>query len=178
MTEFSLPRIEDLDVDDLALLPKQYRYELRAGNLVIMTSSTYWHKVVARRILLMLHATGENVLQDPGVLGDRPRDNRLPDLGVIVHLPPKMASYSNLPGSAFSLVIEIVSEPGNRKYIDNMIWYARRDIPEYWTVEQTGDLADCDALVHRHRLVPPAYLRESSLLLTELEAEYAQRAVR
>jgi Uma2 family endonuclease len=179
MTEFSLPRIEDLDGDDLASLPKQYRYELHQGSLVIMASSTYWHKVIARRILLMLHATGENVLQDPGVLGDRPRDNRLPDLGVIVHLPPKLASYSNLPGSAFSLVIEIVCEHSeNGEYTDKMIWYARQGIPEYWIVDQTGDLADGDALVHRHRLVPPAYLRESSLLLTELEAEYAQRAVR
>jgi hypothetical protein len=39
--------------------------------------------VIARRVLFMLHAAALDAFQDPGVLGDRPRDCRLPDVGVI-----------------------------------------------------------------------------------------------
>jgi Uma2 family endonuclease len=56
MTGLMLPPIEQPDVDDLASLPEGYRYELHEGNLVIMTPSSYWHKVIARRLLLMLQA--------------------------------------------------------------------------------------------------------------------------
>src|ERR1044072_2908549 len=110
MTDINLPPIEDLDVDDLASLPKEHRYELHEGNLVIMTPSTYWHKVMAQRLLIMLHAAGHMVLNDTGIRGDRPRDLRLPDLGVVINLPAELADFSNLPGSAFGMVIEIVSE--------------------------------------------------------------------
>jgi Uma2 family endonuclease len=88
-----------------------------------------------------------------------------------------MASYSNLPGSVYDLVVEIVSENSlNGEYTDKMDWYARRGIPEYWIVDQAPHRADGDALVQIHRLVTSggnvAYGRERSLLLSELEAEY------
>ena len=177
MTGFNWPKIEELDVEDLLTLPEGYRYELHAGNLVIMTPSTYWHKAMAGRLLIMLHTAGLNVFQDPGVLGDRPRDNRLPDLGVVDVLPPGLATYSNLPGSSFDLVVEIVSENSpTGEYTDKMDWYARRGIPEYWIVEETPDRADGDGLVRIHRLEASggkgAYVRQRSLLLSELEAEY------
>jgi len=177
MTSLYLPPIESIDVDDLLTLPEGYRYELHEGNLVIMTPSTFWHKVMARRLLLMLHAVGLNVLQDPGVLGDRPRDCRLPDLGVVDVLPPALASYSNLPGSAYRLVVEIVSENSRHgEYTDTMDWYALRGIPEYWIVDQAPGRPDDDALVLVHTLShsggKPAYAQERELLLTELEAEY------
>lgn len=177
MTSLNLPPIESLDVEDLLTLPEGYRYELREGNLVIMTPSTFWHKAMARRLLLMLHAAGLDVFQDPGVLGDRPRDCRLPDLGVVDVLPPGLASYSNLPGTAYRLVVEIVSENSlNGEYTDKMDWYARRGISEYWIVDQAPDRPDADALVHIHRLQPSdgpvAYVCERTLLLSELEAEY------
>src|SRR3982751_37151 len=104
MPSLNLPPIESLDVEDLLALPEGYRYELHEGNLVIMTPSTYWHKDVAGRILLLLHAAGLQVFPAPGVLGDRTRDCRLPDLGVVIDLPRGKTKYSNLPGSAFSLV--------------------------------------------------------------------------
>ena len=180
MTGLMLPPIEDLDVDDLVSLPEGYRYELHEGNLVIMTPSTFWHKAMARRLLLMLHAVGANVFQDPGVRGDRPRDNRLPDVGVVTKLPPGLAAYSNLPGSAYSLVIEIVSEDSeNGEYTDKAVWYAKRGIPEYWIVDQTPTRADDDAYVLMHRLTlsggEPAYVRERTLLLSDLENEYREQ---
>jgi Uma2 family endonuclease len=180
MPSINLPPIEDLDVDDLASLPEGYRYELHNGNLVIMTPSTYWHKVMARRLMLMLYAVGLNALQDTGIRGDRPRDNRLPDLGVVIDLPPDVADYSNLPGSAFQLVIEIVSEKSaNGEYSEKARWYAERGIAEYWIVDRTPERSHDDALVHVHRLTlsggVPAYARERTVRLSELEAEYRVR---
>jgi len=180
MTGLMLPPIEQLEVDDLVSLPEGYRYELHEGNLVIMTPSSFWHKAMARRLLLMLHAAGANVFQDPGVRGDRARDNRLPDLGVVTKLPAGLAAYSNLPGSAYSLVIEIVSEHSeNGEYTDKAVWYAQRGIPEYWIVDHSPDRADDDALVLIHRLTlsggQPAYVREQTLLLSDLEIEYKEK---
>ena len=73
MPSINLPPIEDLDVDDLAALPKEYRYELHNGSLVVMTPSTYLHKVMARRLMFLLAEAGLEVLQDTGIRGDRPR---------------------------------------------------------------------------------------------------------
>ena len=177
MTSLHLPPIESIDVEDLLTLPEGYRYELHEGNLVIMTPSTFWHKAMARRLLLMLHAAGLQAFQDPGVLGERPRDCRLPDLGVVDVLPPRPASYSNLPGSAYRLVIEIVSENSqNGEYTDKMAWYAQRGIPEYWIVDQAPGRLDDDALVLIHTQSrshgKPVYVCERELLLSELETEY------
>jgi len=150
MPSLNLPPIESLDVEDLLTLPEGYRYELHEGNLVIMTPSTFWHKDVAGRIYLLLHAAGLRIFQDPGVLGDR-------------------------PGSAYSLVVEIVSENSlNGEYTDKMDWYAKRGIPEYWIVDQAPDRDEDDAYVRILRLLPEksAYVWERSLLLSELEAEY------
>jgi Uma2 family endonuclease len=177
MNDFRLPPIETLDVDDLASLPKGYRYELHEGNLVVVTPSTFWHKAMAGRLYLMLHAAGLTVFQDPGVVGDRPRDSRLPDLGVVTVLPPDLADYSNLPGSAYQLVIEIVSEnSANGEYTEKAHWYAERGIAEYWIVDRTPDRVHDDAVVHLHRLTlsggAPAYERQRTVRLSELEAEY------
>src|SRR3954451_19855080 len=101
MPSLNLPPIESLDVEDLLSLPRGYRYELHEGNLVIMTPSTFWHKDMARRLFRMLDATGANVFHDPGILSGRPRDCRLPDVGVVTDLPADTADYSNLPGSAY-----------------------------------------------------------------------------
>jgi Uma2 family endonuclease len=178
MDGLHLPPIETLDVEDLAYLPKEYRYELHGGNLVVMTPSTYWHKVMARRLLLMLYGVGLEVLQDTGIRSDLRRDNRLPDLGVVSELPPGLADYSNLPGSAFQLVIEIVSENSvNGEYNDKALWYAERGIAEYWIVDQTPDRADDDAMVHLMTLSDekPEYERQRSVRLSELETEYRAR---
>ncbi|WP_250036946.1 Uma2 family endonuclease [Paractinoplanes maris] len=181
MTGLNLPPIEDLDVEDLLTLPEGYRYELHEGNLVIMTPSTFWHKEVSARLMIMFRAAGLRAFQDPGVLGDRPRDNRLPDVGVVEVALSNLASYSNLPGSAYRLVVEVVSENSlNGEYTDKLSWYAQRGIPEYWIADQTPDRSDDDALVRIHRLVLSEgkrdYVWERSLLLSELEAEFGSAA--
>jgi Uma2 family endonuclease len=181
MEDLDMSMLEALDVEDLTALPKGFRYELHEGNLVIMTPSSYWHKMMARRLVFMFMAAGFEALQDAGIIGDRPRDNRLPDVGVLESLPPEMADYSNLPGSAFRIVIEIVSENSvNGEYDAKARWYAERGIPEYWIAERTADRSHDDAQVHLHRLslagAAPAYVRERSLRLSELEAEYRAKS--
>lgn len=180
MDGLRLPPIETLDVDDLDSLPEGYRYELHGGNLVIMTPSTFWHKEMVGRLYFMLRVAGLRVFQDPGVLGDRPRDSRLPDLGVVTILPPDLADYSNLPGSAYQLIVEVVSENSpNGEYTDKALWYAARGIPEYWIVDRTADRVHDDGLVHLHRLTlsggAPVYERQRTVRLSELEAEYRAR---
>lgn len=178
MPELDLSSIEELDVEDLITLPKGFRYELHGGNLVIMTPSTFWHKAMTRRVLFMLHAAGLDVFQDPGVRGARPRDCRLPDLGALAGpLPPNKSKYSNLPGSAYRLVVEVVSRNSeNGEYNHKANWYAACGIPEYWIVDETADRDDDDAMVLMHRLTltsdAPAYARERTVRLSELEIEY------
>ncbi|WIM94756.1 Uma2 family endonuclease [Actinoplanes oblitus] len=172
-----LSALEDLDVEDLVHLPPGYRYELHNGNLVIMTPSSFWHKDMTMRVCLMLLAAGARAFQDPGVLGTRPRDCRLPDVGVVLTLPPNTADYSNLPGSAFSLVVEVVSENSpNGEYTYKADWYAEQGIPEYWIVERDDDRSHDDATVIVNRLGEdagkPVYIEKRKLRLSELEAEY------
>jgi Uma2 family endonuclease len=100
---------------------------------------------------------------------------------VVTKLPPGLAAYANLPGSAYSLVVEIVSEHSeNGEYTDKAVWYAQRGIPEYWIVDQTPERVDDDAMVLIHRLTlsggRPAYVREQTLRLSDLETEYREKS--
>ncbi|WP_305786760.1 Uma2 family endonuclease [Symbioplanes lichenis] len=182
MEDLDMSMLETLDVEGLGALPKGFRYELHEGNLVIMTPSSFWHKEMGDRLWLMLRTAGQKVFHDPSVRGDLPRDSRLPDIGVVVTtLPPDKADYSSLPGSAFGLVVEVVSEKSpNGEYTEKAHWYAARGIPEYWIVDRTADRSHEDGMVHLHRLSlagpAPAYVRERSLLLSELEAEYRAKS--
>jgi Uma2 family endonuclease len=182
MTEPLLPlsALEDLDVEDLVHLPRGHRYELHEGNLVIMTPASFWHRIVARRIERLLSAAGAEVFHDPGVRGHRPRDCRLPDVGVVTSLPPNVADYAYLPGSAYRLVVEVVSENSlNGEYTHKAVWYAEQGIPEYWIVERDSERSHDDATVIIQRLTgdadDPACTHERTLRLSELEAEYAEK---
>lgn len=172
-----LPRIEDVDVDDLATLPKGYGYELHEGSLVITPPTTFWHKVVAGRLLCMLRAAGLEVFPHTGIRGDRPRDSRCADLGVVTSLPASPATVSHLPGSAFRLVVEIVEKSAMSEYTDKARWYAEHGVPEYWIVDGTPEYRDDEASVLIFKLTDgkPEYVRERTVLLSELEAEYAAR---
>jgi len=98
----------------------------------------------------------------------------------MISRPAYVADYSYLPGSAFQLVIEIVSdETAKGDYGDKARWYAECGIPEYWIVDRTLDRAPRDGLVHLHRLRVSggvaAYERERTVRVAELEAEYRAR---
>ncbi|MCO8276934.1 Uma2 family endonuclease [Actinoplanes sp. TRM 88003] len=176
MTTFSLPHIEDIDVEDVAALPGPYRYELRGGSLLVMPPTTFWHKIVVRELMVLLHSAGHHVLPDTGIRGDLPRDMRLPDLGVVTDLPSGPADCTTLPGSAFALVAEVVSAgSGHDERIDKLRWYADRGIAEYWIADSDPDHPHTDAVVHIHRLRlvdgVQAYELERSVRLSELGAE-------
>jgi len=92
----------------------------------------------------------------------------------VATLPPDLADYSNLPGSAYQLVIEVVSEnTPNGEYTAKSAWHAERGIPEYWIADRVHD----DAIVHLLALSEekPVYERQRTVLLSELEAEYRAR---
>jgi Uma2 family endonuclease len=175
MPSINLPPVETLDVDDLASLPRGYRYELHNGNLVIMTPSTYWHKWMARRLVDMFCAAGLEAVQDAAIRGDRSRDNRVSDVGVLAGTLVEVAEDVNLPGAAFRLIAEVVSR-NLGEYTDRARWYAERGIPDYWIVDRTPERARDDASVHIHQLklsdaAAPAYVRVRTVRLSELEAE-------
>ena len=95
----------------------------------------------------------------------------------MINMPPEWADFSNLPGSAFGLVIEIVSENSlNGEYTEKARWYAERGIPEYWIVDRDPQRSHNDAVVHLHRLTlggdEPSYARERTVRLSDFEAEY------
>ncbi|HEX5205199.1 MAG TPA: Uma2 family endonuclease [Actinoplanes sp.] len=140
-------------------------------------ATTFWHKAIAGRLLSMRGADGAHAFDRPALHGDNPGDYVLPDIGVITRLPPDRLTCSALPGSAFTLVAEIVDLGGDEgERADKMDWYAQRGIPEYWIADQAPDRSDDDALVIVHRLESfggkSVYQCERSLLLSELEAEY------
>ncbi|MFG1991347.1 Uma2 family endonuclease [Actinoplanes sp. NPDC048988] len=93
---------------------------------------------------------------------------------------PAPFQVSSLPGSSYSLVVEVVSERSpNGEYTEKAAWYAEQGIPEYWIVDQAEGRPDDDGLVRIHRLTltgdVPAYIRERNVLLSELESEYRTR---
>jgi hypothetical protein len=61
------------------------------------------------------------------VLGERPRDCRFADVGVVVE-PPRPDSHPNLPGSAYLVVAEVVSPNSlNGEYTHKLDWYAEAE---------------------------------------------------
>ncbi|WP_305786761.1 Uma2 family endonuclease [Symbioplanes lichenis] len=177
MSTLHLPSVETLTVDDLVRLPRGHRYELHDGNLVIAPPGTFWHQGMMQRVLLLLLDRGFEAFTNPGVRGGRPRDSRIPDLGVLSAFPADVLECSHLPASAYPLVVEIVSgHHPTGEYTHRAHWYAEQGIPEYWIVDRAPEDKPHDAQVHQHRLTIggplPAYVRERSLLLSELENEY------
>ncbi|WP_306206666.1 Uma2 family endonuclease [Actinoplanes sp. RD1] len=177
MNVLHLSELETLDVDDLVRLPRGYRYELHDGALVIAPRPSPWHRGMVQRVLTLLLGDGLEAFAGPGVRGTRPRDSRIPDLGVFSGVPAAVADCSHLPGSAYPLIVEVVSGPWpNGEYTGRAHWYAEQGIPEYWIVDRAPVRSHDDAQVHQHRLAlggpGPAYLRERSLLLSDLEAEH------
>lgn len=170
------PPVEDLEPENLVRLPEGYGYELHEGNLVVIPPPTFRHQETARRLLVMLHSAGLDAFQSAGVLGDRPRDCRTADVGVIRHLTPDMLPLCHVPGAAFSLVVEVVAENAHHgEYTDKMAWYAERRIPEYWIVDRSGD--EPVVLVQRLTTLAgrPTYTYDRTLPLPTLENEYEDR---
>jgi Uma2 family endonuclease len=128
------------------------------------------------RLLFMLRAAGLTGFPHAGLRGDRPRDSRCADLGVMTGLSLSPQPISHLPGSAFRLVVDIVEKSARGEYTDKTQWYAARGIPEYWIVDGAPDYRDDEATVAIFRLQgKPEYVRERNVLLSELEAEFAAR---
>ncbi|SNY55915.1 Uma2 family endonuclease [Paractinoplanes atraurantiacus] len=137
-------------IDDGDRLGPDSPYEMHDGKVVALRLTTFREKELTRRLVSALHAVGLEAFQRPGIHGDRPEDWRLPDVGVVMELPPDPAGCTSLPGEAFRLVAEVVAE--GEECGERMDWYARRGIPECWVVVMPRG-GDGEAVVEIHRRV-------------------------
>ena len=149
MTTLHLPPVTDgwtlADTDDL---PGEQRYEVRNGNLVIMSPARFWHQRVARRIANLLEAAGLHAETEVGVRRTA-RDGRVADVAAL-RQDPTDPSITWHPADVFLIVVEVWSRSSEEK--DRFPhWYASLGIPEYWLVEPIeGD--KWGALITRYEL--------------------------
>ena len=134
----------------LLALPETHKYEVREGNLVIMSAAHLpFHGRTQYRIT---HLLGELAYPEAGLnLG--PKELRTCDVGVFHEQPTNEQAY--WPPQAYSLVVEIVSPSSERE--DREIkprLYAAAGIPVYWLVERSED---GEPLVHQFTLEDGAY---------------------
>lgn len=164
MQTLALPEVQEWTLENLERLPDEFRYEVREGNLVILSAAMRpWHARTQFRLLRLL---GDLAYQEQGVvLSDS--EIRTCDVGVY-HRPP-LGEQAYRPASEFALVVEVVSRSSVRE--DREVkprLYAEAGVPEFWRVEEAGD----DAEVHRFRLDPQTggYVERDVVALTKLEA--------
>ncbi|MBU2662174.1 Uma2 family endonuclease [Actinoplanes bogorensis] len=126
---------QDWTVDDLASLPKDLRYELIDGRLVVSPSPTPIHQDLAVRLLLMLEAGCPPelmVVTDLSVRIDASREPR-PDVVVIDR---KLVSVSPVPVEAAVLAIEVISPDSTiRDLHSKPRMLAKAGLPHYWVLD-------------------------------------------
>lgn len=137
-----------LTVEDLANLPDDgMRYELREGNLLIMSPAIAWHSRVGRELTQALVNAGRVAFQEVGVRFG-PRDSRTPDVTVFPgSIDENRAFFSP---HEVELVIEIVSPSSEQDdRVEKPAKYASAGIPEFWRVER-GE--DGEPVIIQHKL--------------------------
>ena len=126
---------QDWTVDDLASLPKDLRYELIDGRLIVSPSPTPLHQDLAVRLLLALEATCPPdlmVATDCSLRIDARREPR-PDVVVIDR---KSVNVSPVPVEAAVLAIEVVSPDSTiRDLHSKPQMLATAGLPHYWVLD-------------------------------------------
>jgi Uma2 family endonuclease len=125
----------DWTVDDLASLPKDLRYELIDGRLVVSPSPTPLHQDLGVRLLLALEAACPAdlmVVTDLSLRIDARNEPR-PDVVVIDR---KLVSVSPVPVEAAVLAIEVISPDSTvRDLHSKPRLLARAGLPHYWVLD-------------------------------------------
>lgn len=133
-TALNLPERQDWTVDDLASLPKDLRYELIDGRL-ILPSPTAIHQIFGIEVTLALrvHCPVGYVPVPDLSLKINHRNEPRPDVVVIDR---KHLRISPVPVEDTLLAVEIIS-PSSRLIDTNakMKTYAAAGVPSYWTVD-------------------------------------------
>jgi Uma2 family endonuclease len=133
-TALNLPERQDWTVDDLASLPKDLRYELIDGRL-ILPSPTPFHQYLNRQVANALELNcpdGFLISSDQSVAIDRDNEPR-PDIVVIrdegASRTPVWVEYILLAGEVISPSSTIQDRRDKAKK------YASFGIPHYWTID-------------------------------------------
>lgn len=144
-----LPDTQEWSPAILERLSPELRYEVREGNLVIMAAAMPpWHADTQARVRNLLVGQGEHAYIEQGVVLPG-GEIRTCDVGVFATSPSGDSAYH--PASAFTLLVEVVSERSRRedREVKPKI-YADAGVPAYWRVEE-GD--DGEAIVYQYELV-------------------------
>jgi Uma2 family endonuclease len=139
MVTLHLPIRESWTVDDLEELPRELRYELHDGELLIMSPLTGWHRHVQRKLVSLLEDAGLYADLEVGVI-NAPGDTRVADVAIFHGSQlAEDADLAHYPPERIHTVVEVVSPRSRRKDGDPQ-WYADRRIQEYWVAERiAGD---------------------------------------
>jgi Uma2 family endonuclease len=139
MVTLHLPVRESWTVDDLEGLPRELRYELHDGELLIMSPLNGWHRHVQRKLVNLLEDAGRYADLEVGVI-NAPGDTRVADIAVFHGVQrDEDADLAHYPPDRIHTVVEVVS-PRSRKKDGDPQWYADRRIQEYWVAERiAGD---------------------------------------
>jgi Uma2 family endonuclease len=125
----------DWTVDDLASLPKDLRYELIDGRLVVSPSPTPLHQDLGVRLLLALETACPAdlmVVTDLSLRVDARNEPR-PDVVVIDR---KLVSVSPVPVEAAVLAIEVISPDSTLRDLHSKPrLLARAGLPNYWVLD-------------------------------------------
>ena len=127
---------QDWTVDDLASLPKDLRYELIDGRL-ILPSPTIFHQDLCGELMFMLRPgcpPGYRVVIDVSLEVDRRNEPR-PD---VVVARQSVGLRSPAPIQAALLVVEIISPTSHfRDMHTKAKLFARAGVENYWVVDPT-----------------------------------------
>ncbi|MBO0830069.1 MAG: Uma2 family endonuclease [Streptosporangiales bacterium] len=154
----------------LGRLSPEFRYEVREGNLVVMSAAMRpWYAETRRRLCNLLVRQGRHAFIEQGVVLDDD-EIRTCDVGVFAEPPRGDIAYHK--AGEFTLLVEIVSATSRRE--DRELKprpSAAAGVPGYWWVEED---ADGEPVVYQHRLVRPAdapwtYAETRVVTLTALE---------
>lgn len=139
----SLPDLQDQDrddwtVDDLASLPKDLRYELVDGTLVL-PSPTGIHQIFGIELVLMLRRNcpaGYSPVPDLSLRVNRHNEPR-PD---VVVLRDDLLASSPAPIEGSLLVVEVISPDSHfRDMHAKLKVYASAGVGSYWVIDPTFD---------------------------------------
>jgi Uma2 family endonuclease len=133
-----LPTVESWTVGDLAELPRELRYELHNGNLLIISPLTGWHRHVRRKLVDLFERAGKYADFEVSIING-PGDTRVADVAIFYGTQQdKDADLAHYPPDRISTVVEVVSPRSKAKDGDPQ-WYAERGIPACWLAERVRD---------------------------------------
>lgn len=171
MRTIELPVTDEWTPELLESLPREYRYEVSEGRLILSAAAIRpWHSDAEFRVMQVLRSKSLNAYHEIGVVIG-PGEIYDCDVGVLRDPPAPDVAYH--PAREFELVVEIVSpESRTADRVNKPATYAAAGIPEYWRVEKDQD---GEAVVHQQRLVRehdgPRYAESRVVLLSTLEKE-------